>query len=105
MSLEHRWSIRKPVNLEAVMFYRPVGLMNAKIHDLSLEGLCLDTGRVVLPPNAPVELTFALNDGRLRLYQMDAVVIHRYKERHGLMFRSFKLDAFQAIHGMLYAAA
>ena len=34
MGLEHRWSTRKRVCLDAIVFHRPLGLLPAKILDI-----------------------------------------------------------------------
>lgn len=105
MDLEHRWHPRKPVYLNAVIFHRPLGLLRAKLLDLSLEGARVDTGRIVLPPQALVELTFILEIGASRkVYQMEAVVVHCQRTSSGLMFKDFKLDVFEAIRDLLHAA-
>lgn len=105
MKLEHRWSQRKRVYLNAIVFYRPLGLLRAKVLDVSLEGAFVDTGRIDLPAHALVELTFTLEtEGRQRVYQMEAIVVHHQRTGSGLMFKDFKLDAFQAIRDILYAA-
>lgn len=105
MKLEHRWSQRKKVYLNAVVFYRPLGLLRAKVLDVSLEGTFVDTGRISLPPHAMVELTFMLEtEGKQKVYQMEAIVVHSQRTGSGLMFKDFKLHAFQAIRDILYAA-
>lgn len=105
MRLEHRWSQRKNVYLNAIVFYRPLGLLRAKILDVSLGGAFVDTGGITLLPHTVVELTFSLDTkGKQQLYQMEAIVIHRQGMGSGLMFKDFKLDAFQAIRDILYAA-
>ncbi len=60
MSLEHRWSARRSVHFDAVIFHRPLGLVRSKVLAVSLEGVRAHTGRFSLPENASVELTFAL---------------------------------------------
>ncbi len=105
MSVEHRWSARKAVHLEAVIFHRPLGLVRGEVLDVSLEGVRLDTGRFILPEQVSVELTFALpTTDKAQIHQMEAIVVHRHGTHHGLMFRNFKLNAFQAIRDILYAA-
>ncbi len=107
MSLEHRWSARRSVHFDAVIFHRPLGLVRSKVLAVSLEGVRAHTGRFSLPENASVELTFALAlhaADKPQVYQMEAIVVHRRGSQHGLMFREFKLNAFQALHVMLSAA-
>ena len=105
MALEHRWSRRKQVNLDAFVYHRLAGLIRANILNVGLEGAFIDTGHHTLPPQASLELTFALHDSDMRtLHQMEALVIHHNRTGYGLMFKNFRPSAFQAIKEALYAA-
>ena len=104
MALEHRWSRRKQVKLDAFIFHRLAGLIRANILNLGLEGVFIDAGCQTLPPQSSVELTFALHGNDLRtIHQMEALVIHQAHNGYGLMFKDFRHSAFQAIKAMLYA--
>jgi len=105
MGLEHRWSPRKEVSLEAMVFHRPQGLARATILNLGLEGAFLRVPHLALPVPGMVELTFALETvGRPRIYQLEAVVIHASSGGYGLMFKDFKVEAFRALRDVLSAA-
>ena len=105
MSLEHRWSIRKPVYLNAVLFHRLSGLAQVTIEDISLEGAFIRGEAVNLSCQTVVDLSFALgNAGRQPIFQVQALVIHRARNGYGLMFKAFKPDIYRAIQGKLYAA-
>ena len=105
MSLEHRWSSRKRVCVNAVAFYHPLGLMQVTIEDIGLEGAFIRCEAVKLSCQALVELSFAFDTaGKQTIYQMQAMVIHQTRNGYGLMFKDFKLEAFQALKDMLYAA-
>lgn len=105
MSLEHRWSKRKQVCLDAIVFHRPLGLLHVEILDISLEGVFIGGEHIKLPSPAIVELTFALDSvGKQTIYQMEAMVIHHARNGCGLMFKDFRLETFQALQSMLYAA-
>ena len=105
MSLEHRWSARKQVCLEALVFHRLTGLSQVKILDIGLEGAFVSAEHLELPFPAVVELTFSLNiAGTENIYQLQAMVIHRTDHGYGLMFKDFRLEAYQALKGMLFAA-
>jgi hypothetical protein len=105
MSLEHRWSARKRVCLEALVFHRFTGLSQVKILDISLEGVFISAEHLKLPLPSVVELTFSLNIGRIEsIYQLQAMVIHHSDHGYGLMFKDFRLEAYQALKGILYAA-
>lgn len=105
MSLEHRWSKRKRVCLDAIVFHRPLGLLHVEILDIGLEGVFIRGEHLKLPCPAIVELTFVLdNAGKQNISQMEAIVIHHSRRGYGLMFKDFRFEAFQALKGMLYAA-
>ena len=105
MGLEHRWSTRKPVCLDAIVFHRPLGLRPVKILDIGLEGAFITAERLALPVPGGIELTFAIDiDGRKTLYHMNAMVIHQSRDGYGVMFREFKLESFRTLMDVLYAA-
>ncbi len=105
MGIEHRWSRRQEVCLNAIVLHRPLGLLQVKILDLGVEGAFISAEHLELPVPATVELTFAVDVGsRQTIYQIDAMTIHRIRNGYGLMFMNFKLDFFQAPKGILYAA-
>lgn len=105
MKLEHRWSERKSMDINAIVFHRPLGLVRAKIVDVSREGVLINTGRISLPPCSIVELTFTLDmDGKTKLHQAEAIVVHQRLGHHGLMFKDFSLDMSQTLRTMLSAA-
>ena len=105
MGMEHRWSPRKQVCLEAIVFHRPLGLLPVKILDIGLEGAFIAAEQLDLPVPAIVELTFAIDIAdKKTLYHMNAMVIHHSRGGYGVMFKEFKLEAFRSLMIMLYAA-
>jgi hypothetical protein len=105
MGLEHRWSTRKQVCLEAIIFHRSLGLRPVKILDIGLEGAFITAERLDLPVPGIVELTFAIDiENKKTIYHMNAMVIHNGHEGYGVMFREFKLEAFRTLMDVLYAA-
>ena len=105
MGLEHRWSVRKPVYLNAVLFHRLTGLTQATIQDISLEGAFIRSETVKLFCQAVVDLSFSLdNDGRHPIYQAQALVIHQARNGYGMMFKSFRPNVYRAIQETLNAA-
>jgi len=105
MGMEHRWSPRKQVCLESIVFHRPLGLLPVKILDIGLEGAFIAAEQLDLPVPAIVELTFAIDiTDKKTLYHMNAMVIHHSRGGYGVMFKEFKLEAFRSLMSMLYAA-
>ncbi len=89
--MERRWSLRKPVVLDAVLHHQPLGSVRCRTANISLGGVYLDTGRILLPIDAAVALDFIVpaagNDRRL--HHILAKVIRVTDEGVGLMFREF----------------
>ncbi|MEK7323325.1 MAG: PilZ domain-containing protein [Pseudomonadota bacterium] len=112
MGLEHRWNQRKPVQVQAIILYPPLGLLRGRVLNVSADGALIDTGCITLPPHALVNLTFALAiDGKQRLYQMAAMVMHQggnrfHGNRHGMLFKDFALEeALSTVRAIMEAAA
>ena len=105
MGLEHRWSTRRPVCLEGIIFHRPLGLVPVRILDIGLEGAFITGEGLRLPVSGGIELTFAIDiDGGKSLYHMNALVIHQSCDGYGVMFKEFRLEAFRTLMDVLYAA-
>lgn len=105
MALEHRWSTRRFVNLEGIVFHHPVGLQPVRIRDIGLEGAFIAGEGLDLPVSGGIELTFAIDiDGSRAFYHMNAIVIHHSHGGYGVMFKEFKLEAFRTLMDVLYAA-
>ena len=103
--MEHRWSLRKPVCLDALVLHRLSGLMPATVRDISLEGVFITVEYPALPSLALVELSFALAaDDKRAIQQTEAFVIHQTRNGYGLMFKNFRQSAFQVLKDVLYAA-
>jgi len=103
--MEHRWSRRNPVRLDAIVFHRASGLIPTNILDISLEGVFIAVEHPVLPAQSIVDLSFALEiGGKQSIQQMQAFVIHRHRNGYGLMFKDLRRGAFQALAGTLFVA-
>ncbi len=105
MAMEHRWSERKPLNLEVTLNYPPIGLIDGKTRDVSLEGMFVDTGGVPLPQHAEVEVNFCTRThGQVREHCVPAYVVHGRHGGIGLMLRHVAYQDFHALRSALQAA-
>jgi len=103
--MEHRWSMRKPVRLDALILHRQSGLIPATVLDVNLEGVFVTMEFPALPTLSMVELSFALAIGGKRtIQQMEAFVIHHSRKGYGLMFKDFRLGAYQSVKDTRYVA-
>lgn len=105
MALEHRWSKRQRVCLDALVFHRKTGLIQVNILNISLEGVFISGEHIKLPPLTCLELTFGLKGSReCNILQIEALVIHNSHHGYGLMYKDFQRSAFQELKARLNAA-
>ena len=105
MALEHRWSQRKQVRLNALVLHRLAGLLQTHILNIGLERAYIAVEYPALPVQAIVHLSFVLEiAGTHTINQTDAFVIHRSHGGYGLMFKEFRFTAFPALKSPFYAA-
>lgn len=99
MAIEHRLHARERVTCEAILSYPPLGIVLGRIHDVSPEGLSVDTTPITLNLNTPVNVTIKLQSrGRERLCRFPALVVWTNNGRAGLMLRSTNDAASEALH-------
>lgn len=106
MSMEHRWSERKPIEMEVALYYAPVGTIVGKTRDVSLEGMFVQTSGIDLPLHAELEVSFTTRNGNGagKEHHMPAYVVHGGKNGVGLMLRHVDYSDFYALRYMLSAA-
>lgn len=106
MTMEHRWSERKPIELEVALFYAPVGTVAGKTRDISLEGMYVHAEGVELPLHAELEVSFVTQNGAGTTHEhhLPAYVVHANGKGIGLMLRHVDYSDFYALRYMLSAA-
>ena len=105
MALEQRWSHRKPISMDVTLYYPPMGTIPGKTRNISLEGMCVDTGGVTLPEHARVEIEFTTRAGTGMLsHRMPAYVVHNTPHGLGLMLQHVDYQDFHALRYMLNVA-
>jgi PilZ domain len=88
--MEHRCSIRIPSALDAIVNCRRVGVVHAKVKDVGLGGMFIETGSIALRLNMPVEVAVRVSEnGAHRLVRLRALVVWTGPRGAGLMLRSF----------------
>ena len=58
--MENRWGYRIPSDIDAIIDYRPVGLVRGTLRNYSLSGIYLQTDTRVIPLNRHVSLIFLI---------------------------------------------
>ena len=105
MSAEHRWSSRKDINLDINLYYPPVGMINGKTRNVSLEGMFVELKGVQIPPQSRLEICFtAENRGKATEHRLPAYVVHQREGGIGLMLQHVGYREFDALRFMLNAA-
>ncbi len=105
MSVEHRWSERKPIQMDVTLFYEPMGTILGRTRNISLEGMFVQTNGIKLPLNARLEVSFvSRSHGKEKEHHVPAYVVHDHGDGVGLMLRHSDYSDFYALRHMLTAA-
>ncbi|MDT8386387.1 MAG: hypothetical protein RQ736_02650 [Thiogranum sp.] len=105
MSVEHRWSSRKEINLDVNLYYPPLGMVNGKTTNVSLEGMFVAIEGVDIPEQARLEICFTSGaHGRITEHRLPAYVVHQRGGGIGLMLQHVGYREFDALRFMLNAA-
>jgi hypothetical protein len=105
MAVEHRWSSRKDIYLDVNLYYAPIGMINGKTRNVSLEGMFVDLKGVRIPPQARLEVAFTADSrGGAIEHRLPAYVVHSRDGGVGLMLQHVGYREFDALRYMLSAA-
>jgi hypothetical protein len=105
MPVEHRWSPRKPINMEVNLFYPPLGSVTGKTRNISLEGMYVEMNGTDIPQQARLEVAFITRHGEQeRVHRLPAYVVHSHEHGVGLMLQHVGYHEFDALRYMLNAA-
>ena len=105
MGVEHRWSSRKEINMDVNLYYPPVGMINGKTRNISLEGMFVDLKGIQIPAHARLEICFTAEArGRTIEHRLPAYVVHGNGAGVGLMLQHVGYREFDALRYMQNAA-
>jgi hypothetical protein len=102
--MEHRWSERVPVSLEATLARAGSAAAIGRTRDLSAEGAFLEvqTGLMDLRPGTPLMVGLMLPESESpRRVRIPAVVVHRNTQGAGVMFASWDGEPALSIRNVL----
>src|SRR5688572_5820020 len=100
--MELRRSSRKSLRQEIGLDSSRASPTSAYTRDLSLGGVFVETGALVLPPNTPVSVSFSLRrDGEEHTFHLSATVVRRETGGMGLMFLHMDPDVIRALSDAL----
>ena len=101
--MEHRWSIRKPMQASVTLALPKWGKLQANICDISLGGLAITRPQYPIPVNSLATLSFSLEqDGRVSYHRLSGQVVYSGNARIGFLFMEPGRDALLALREALY---
>ena len=105
MGMEHRWSERKPINMDVTMYYEPIGRIHGKTRNVSLEGMYIEIDGTYVPDQVELEISFVTQEGtQEHAHKVPAYVVHGGSNGIGVMLRHVGYNDFHALRHMLKAA-
>lgn len=85
--MEHRWSMRKPMQGNVVLSIPPWRKVRTSLRDISVGGVSVFADRLELPVNTIVTLAISLiGDGQVSHHRLRGQVVHCNARRTGLVF-------------------
>lgn len=101
--MEHRWSNRRPLDGEVALSHPRYGFVRGTVRDISIGGMFVETGRIGLPVNTPVVVSFRLQSGsQSDHYRLHAMVVRTAERGAGLMYLDSSADTIRPLREMLY---
>jgi hypothetical protein len=94
--MDLRSSIRKPIAINVVLFYKGIRILRSHTGDISEHGMFINTGPIAFPLKSPVEVAFTIDNGSTRRrIRIKATVVHNNSEGIGVEFLTHNSAAFQ----------
>ncbi len=100
--LERRTSERLLSVTKVTIVYSNLGLVSGELVDISLGGMCVDTGSVSLPVNAPVTVSFVIeNASGATVCEAHAIIVRNQGSSCCVMFDGMDLETHQALRSLV----
>lgn len=99
--MEHRWSLRKPYRCPVVLSSPAHGSISARMRDIGLGGVFVETDGSALPVNTLVTVQFLLG-GLPQEFRLHALVVRRAATGIGIMFLEAATEVVTALRRALY---
>lgn len=105
MNVEHRWSNRKNLTMDVNLYYPPLGVLNGKTRNISLEGMFVELEGVHIPSQSRLEISFTSESrGTKTEHRLPAYVVHEDDRGIGVMLQHVGYREFDALRYMLNGA-
>lgn len=100
--MEHRFTERKPADLNVVISCPRVGMFRGRIRNLSLGGMYVESGCVVMPIHAPVQVSIQPDPERpIHSLDIPGMVVQQRGNAFGLIFGELDLVTKLALRDLL----
>jgi len=100
--VEKRTSERRPVIKDVMIGYHNLGLVLGKTVDISLGGMCINTGAFSIPVGAAVRINFCIDRVSDRKdCEAHAIVVRHENSRCCLMFDGMDEKTHQALRSLV----
>ena len=101
--MEHRYSERKEVELEAIIVDKRVGQIKSKVKNASLDGLFVKTSAKHLRENSMVELIITLeNSDDYLIFIVSGYIVHTRRDGVGVIFCEYDEDFAHTLKHLIY---
>ena len=100
---ERRWSIRKPIVMQVMIYQKGLPVAATMSRNVGLEGMYVETSWHLLSKGSSIEAEFIIADTPGgRRHRLPALVLHVSKRGFGLTFNIFDQQLFRALEAILY---
>jgi hypothetical protein len=99
--MEHRCSVRKPLEFQLLLYKHGMPIQRGLCRDLGLGGLFINTGERGWRKNEYVEVEILADDGYPNM-RLPAVVIHYNQHGAGLMFDALTNEQRRRLRAWLF---
>ncbi|MGA7799407.1 MAG: PilZ domain-containing protein [Gammaproteobacteria bacterium] len=101
--MERRWSPRREFPSLVSIECEGVGSISCRAHDISMEGMFIESEQLPPETNAPVRAHFTVEaNGRTQTYSINGRVAYRTREGAGIVFREIDVNLCRQLHHVLY---
>ena len=100
--MEHRYTDRKPMVLDVVIVCPRLGLVRGRTVNVGVGGMFVETGRVLMPINAPITVCFQPDPEQPEVnHQAQGMIVHQKSQGFGFMFDELTPDIRSVIDVLL----
>lgn len=87
--------------IDAVIYYRGLGLICGHVHEITSDGVSIDTGSVILHSDTPVEVALVLPGEPHTLHRLQALIVGMSRNGVELRFHNLTTSMRHALHKIM----